>query len=455
MKDFKKLTSLLILAIMVISCASGRADPPQLFTASLQLPSTETATLKPPPSGHQSPTLTTAPTAKITADPATPTSISRTATIAARSIDPTAEDTPIVLIGTVIDGTGAELLKGSAIVIQDGYISSLGLSPDVDIPSEATIIELQDATILPGFINSHVHNAYIPALLEKWAQAGVTTVRDVGAKFPFSNFHASDKFNTDPHLATVVSAGPLITTPGGYPIVGSDFPSLAVTNPEHARREVTQLISDGADVIKIVIVSDVGLPTLSLDMASAIVETAHQRGVPVTAHVNSLNDLKRALAAGVDDIAHIVAQERVPVEVLEQMVANDVYWVPTLEPFGGHDGGNLRAFLALGGNVALGNDGGMLPGIEIGMPMQEIEMMQAAGMSPMEIILAATRNAAHVCNLEDLLGTLEAGKIADILVVNGNPLDDLHALMEVRLVIHQGVIIRDSGEARPEGLPPK
>jgi imidazolonepropionase-like amidohydrolase len=156
-----------------------------------------------------------------------------------------------------------------------------------------------------------------------------------------------------------------------------------------------------------------------------------------------LRDLKLALDAGADDFSHIVP-EQIPEDVLEQMVMDNVYWVPTLETAGGYDAGNLRRFIKAGGHVALGNDSGLLDGIEIGMPMREIEMMHAAGMSPMEIIVAATHNAAHVCNLEDTLGTLEVGRIADILVVNGDPLENLQALKDVRLVIHYGVIVRDS-----------
>jgi imidazolonepropionase-like amidohydrolase len=186
-------------------------------------------------------------------------------------------------------------MENAAIVIQDRYITAVGSSTEVEIPSNANIIELRDATILPGFINSHVHNAYEPALLEKWVQAGVTTVRDLGARYPFFGFHTRDKNNEDPNLATVVSAGPLITVPGGYPIVGGDFPALAVTCPDHARREVAQLISDGADVIKIVVDSGEGLPTLSLERASAIVEAAHQRNVPVAAHISSFRDIRLVL----------------------------------------------------------------------------------------------------------------------------------------------------------------
>jgi imidazolonepropionase-like amidohydrolase len=93
--------------------------------------------------------------------------------------------------------------------------------------------------------------------------------------------------------------------------------------------------------------------------------------------------------------------------------------------------------------VALGTDyAGYYGTFELGMPMHEMEWMQQAGMTPMQIIAAGTHNAAHVCGLADLLGTLEVGKIADILVVEGDPLKDIHALLDQLWVIHNGVIIR-------------
>jgi imidazolonepropionase-like amidohydrolase len=186
-----------------------------------------------------------------------------------------------------------------------------------------------------------------------------------------------------------------------------------------------------------------GLPTLSLEEASAIVETAHQYGVLVAAHIGSLRDLRLVVDAGVDDFSHIVPV-KMPEDVLQQILVKDIYWIPTLETAGGYDAGNLRPFIDAGGGVALGNDSGLLPGIELGMPLREIEMMHAAGMTPMEIIMAATRNAAHVCNQESTLGTLEVGKIADILVIKGDPLENLQALKDVLLVVHQGVVVRDS-----------
>jgi imidazolonepropionase-like amidohydrolase len=379
-----------------------------------------------------------------TAEPAgtwTPTSIPQMPTHTP-TITPFPAHTPIVLCGTIIDGTGAAPLEDAVIVIQDGYISAVGSRHEVEIPPDAEVFEFPGATILPGFINAHVHTTYNPFLLRKWAQDGVTTVRDLGARYPFSLFSTRDRYNDDPTSATLIAAGPLITVPRGYPIAGNNFPSLVVTNPDHARREVAELIAEGADVIKIVVDSGDGWPKLSLETASAIVETAHQRDVPVAAHIGTLDDLRLALNAGIDDFSHVVPG--LPEDLLEQLVEDNVYWVPTLETAGGYDAGNILRFIDAGGRIALGNDGGMLPGIEIGMPMREIEMLQAAGMIPMEIIVAATWNAAQVCNREDTLGTLEVGKIADVLVIHGDPLVDLKALRDVLLVIHQGVIIRDS-----------
>jgi imidazolonepropionase-like amidohydrolase len=173
-----------------------------------------------------------------------------------------------------------------------------------------------------------------------------------------------------------------------------------------------------------------------------IVETAHRRGVTVSAHVTNSSDLQRALDAGVDDIAHMVT-DHVSDKLILRMVAEDVSWVPTLDILDGQGADNLLRFINAGGRVALGNDAGYLTGLEIGMPIRELEAMQAAGMTPMQIILAATRDAAYVCGISDSAGTLEAGKYADILVVDGNPLQDLRALTDTLLVIHRGVIIRN------------
>jgi len=211
-------------------------------------------------------------------------------------------------------------------------------------------------------------------------------------------------------------------------------------------------------VIKIALESGVifgqEIPMLSPEEVAAIVTEAHTRGTLVTVHVTVSRDLEQALDAGVDDVAHMVTDE-LPDALIERMVKAGVYWEPTLELWKGVSSvnpvsydtraiDNLRRFVQAGGKVALGTDyEGYSTQFDLGMPMHEIEGMQEAGMTPMQIIVAATRNAAHVCNLEREFGTLEAGKIADVLVVDGNPWQDVRALANVRMVLRDGVVIRE------------
>jgi imidazolonepropionase-like amidohydrolase len=138
------------------------------------------------------------------------------------------------------------------------------------------------------------------------------------------------------------------------------------------------------------------------------------------------------------------------------MTEKDIYWIPTLELWKGVSEmysinwidiaeSNLQRFVQAGGKVALGTDyDGYITPFELGMPITEIKLMQEAGMTPMDIIVAGTKHAAHVCDHGYDLGTIEPGKIADIIVVNDNPLDDLEALLNIQIVIKDGKIITNS-----------
>jgi imidazolonepropionase-like amidohydrolase len=195
------------------------------------------------------------------------------------------------------------------------------------------------------------------------------------------------------------------------------------------------------------------IPTLSLEEASAIVEVAREQGVRVTAHVTAWQELETALDVGVDDLAHMILTD-LPDALIDRVIEAGVYWVPTLElwksvsednpvSFDRVAVSNLRRFVDAGGRVALGTDyGGYTTRLGIGMPLVEIEMMQEAGMTAMQIIVAATGNAAQVCGLGHEIGTLEVGKVADVLVVDGDPLSDIHVLADARLVIRDGALIR-------------
>jgi imidazolonepropionase-like amidohydrolase len=355
--------------------------------------------------------------------------------------------------GTLIDGTGAEPLPDAAVLIVQGRISNVGPRSHVTIPAEATVIDAGGGTILPGLINAHVHEGYNAAHLQTWAQAGVTTVRDLGAWPPAGLFRQRDALRADARNARLVAAGPFITVPDGYPIVPWGMGALTVASAADAAATASALLDDGADIIKISLEAGVTfgrkIPVLSADEAAAIVRVAHERGTRVAAHITAAEDVLRCLAAGVDDIAHMPC-DAVSSSLIAQVVESGLYWVPTLElwhnvqsSLGQQAVSNLRRFVASGGLVALGTDyAGYDAEFDLGLPIRELEWMQEAGMTPMQIIVAATRNAAYVCNLDRELGTIEAGKIGDILVVNGDPLQDIHALQDVRTVIHNGQVIR-------------
>jgi imidazolonepropionase-like amidohydrolase len=352
--------------------------------------------------------------------------------------------------GTLIDGTGREPLSDAIVGIRNGRIFAVGRRGEIAIPSQADTLDAKGGFILPGFINTHVHNAFNQNNLRIWAQAGVTTVRDVGAyEPPTVAFRFRDSVRSDPSCARLVAAGPLVTVPGGYPASVS-FPAMTVSSPEDARARIASLLDQGAELIKITIedglgqgIPNAGWPTLTPAEVQAIVETAHARGVPVTAHITFTQYLQVALDAGVDDCAHSIFNP-LPDSMIQQMLQSKMALVPTLiaQGLNGYSVSNLRRFVEAGGKVAMGNDGGYVAGLEIGMPITELEAMWDGGMTPMQIIVASTKNAAEVCRLDKILGTLEFDKEADILVVRGNPMENLRGLMDVERVIHGGAIIR-------------
>lgn len=358
-------------------------------------------------------------------------------------------DTLVLVNGTLIDGTGAEPIPDAVLIIQGERIVAVGSREDIKIPAGARVIDVTGATILPGFINAHVHFAFREENLQAWAYGGVTTVRDEGilSSEPLEELMAfRDSAAQDPMNARLVSSGYMITVPNGYG-------DLFVSSPEDARRKVLEELDAGVDMIKISMedgyAGTSGLPKLTGDEIAAILSAAHERGTKVSGHITQAEYLEILVDAGVDDIAHI-PYDVVPDEVWQEMVAKGISTTPTFTVFRNYGAPvgtcvlNLRNFIEHGGNVALGNDYGGGPGkFELGIPMYEIEQMSAAGMTPVQIILAATKNAAHVLSLEEQVGTLEAGKIADVLVVSGNPLEDLQALTDIRMVIHNGTIIRD------------
>lgn len=352
------------------------------------------------------------------------------------------KETPLVLMGTLIDGTGANPVPDAVLMIQGKHIVAVGPRTSTKIPGNARVIKLPDAVILPGFINTHVHGRFVRELLETWAHEGVTTVRDLGVPNDIPYFSLRAKYRTDLKCTRVLMAGPIIAVPG------AEFGkfSISVTSPTDARQKITDLIDGGADVIKLGI-SAPFRPAFSPEEAAAIVETAHKRNKPVAAHLISTIGLRIALDAGVDDISHLMSTGKKTDLILKRIIDAGIYWIPTLEAIPpkyrekGIDA--FKQYVKMGGKVAMGNDSGSLPKVEVGMPIKELLLMRECGMTPMEIIVASTQSAARVCRLEKELGTLEKGKVADVLVIKGNPLEDLNALKNAQMVIHEGTIIRN------------
>lgn len=365
---------------------------------------------------------------------------------------PTSIEFPLVIVnGTVIDGTGREPLRDAVVIVRGKTIETVGRRAIVGIPPNATVIDAGGGTILPGFMNAHVHDGFSERNLEAWVRAGVTTVRDAGliASGDLGDFlRRRADWATQARLARLVSAGRMIAPPAGY---GTQF----ARSPEDARRIVDEEAAVGVEQVKFSLEDGYGrrsdLPVTTPEVAAAIVAAAHARGKTVSVHVTEAAFAEKAVAAGADDIGH-VTWDPLPERVVRAMVERNTHVTPTLTVFEAYGTGagaasTLRQLLHAGVKIALGNDytdapQNNFPHFELGMPMFEIRKMADAGMTPMAIIVAATRHAAEVCGLERALGTLEAGKTADILVVDGDPLTNLAALAAVRAVVHGGVVVR-------------
>jgi imidazolonepropionase-like amidohydrolase len=355
-----------------------------------------------------------------------------------------------IVNGTLIDGTGAGPVKKAVVLIKAGKIVYAGRRGKVAIPRAAKRLDAHGGTILPGFINTHVHNAIDQANLRAWLLGGVTTVRDLGSGSGYKAvFSYRDQLNRNSKQARLLAVGPLITVPGGYPQAIWGVSDLEVSSVEDARVKTGQLIAAGCDTVKIALESgeifgQTGLPMLSQEEVEAIVEVAHAHGKRVAAHAMVNADLERAVDGGVDEVAHMDVQDA-PQELIERMVAAHIDWIPTFELL--HlaratiYGDSFKRFVRAGGIVALGTDYDGYPSdaFDLGMPVHELVYMDQLGMTPMQVIQAATKNAAYAVGHPEL-GVLRRGKVADVIVVRGNPLRDLKVMTKIRLVVHNGTV---------------
>ncbi|MGI5997431.1 MAG: amidohydrolase family protein [Lutispora sp.] len=371
--------------------------------------------------------------------------------------------------GLLIDGAGAKEADNISVSILNGKIASVFKGNDEHMNCEYDrIIELNGLTILPGFINSHAHSGFKHVkneplrdfqldYLRACINEGITTVRDEGMLTDDPIKDAIEKkrmLDETMYYPRIITTGKFFSAPGGY----GGMEPISIRTEEEARNKVNEVLDKGIDMIKTVLEdgldpSTFGLPKLSDGLLKAICDEAHKRGARVSAHVTQAHNLKRLVDAGIDDAGHIVYDD-LSDELIQEMVAKKVYVVPTLtvlkminDKYGvpvlekGME--NVYRFVQMGGKIGLGDDflEEEMPWYRPGMPMLELQLLKEAGLTNMQIIVAATRHGAEICGIDKEVGTIEAGKRADMLIVEGNPLKNLECISNVKMVIKDGSVV--------------
>ena len=396
--------------------------------------------------------------------------------------------------GRLFDPGSGRLLTDQVVIIRGERIVEVGPAGGVAIPSGAELIDLRQATVLPGMIDAHTHlfltgesgGRYDEQLLkESWQyrtieavvnakkdlEAGFTTLRDLETEGAmYSDVDVRNAINRGlvpgPRLQVVTRA---LSTTGGYPLEGYSpevvVPSgvQIVDSPWAARQAVREQIKYGADVIKVYSTHRFrftpdghldSVPTFTLEELQAIVDEAHRQHVKVACHAYSGVGLRNGIEAGVDSVEHGLELDDTS---LQEMVRKGIYLVPTLYVYEVEPEGDLRATegktsrariheesfrraLASGVKIAFGTDVGPFPH---GTQAKEFEYMVRFGMTPAQALCSATQRAAELMGWQDRVGSLERSKFADVIAVSGDPLSDITELERVKFVMKGGVIVKN------------
>ncbi len=374
----------------------------------------------------------------------------------------------------LIDGTDRPPIADATIVVQNGRIVAAGPSASVSVPAGAERIPLAGKTVIPGLINAHGHVNDPARDLPVYAAYGVTTVFSLGDE-DAAEFAARDSQNT-PSLdrARIFLAGPV----------------LAPQTPEQARELVAKTAAMKVDVIKIRVDDNLGATRkMTPDVYRAVIDAAHQHGLRVAAHLFYLEDAKGLLDAGVDFIAHSVRDRDVDGSFIAALKSKNVCLCPTLmrevstfvyestpaffaDPlFQAHAdkaqvarlqeparqeamrtsksaqaykaalevaSRNLKKLSDEGVTIAMGTDTGPAGRFQGYFELMELELMVKAGLTPQEALQSATRDAARCWRVDKELGTLEAGKWADFVVLDADPLANIANVRRINAVYVAG-----------------
>ncbi|WP_431868754.1 amidohydrolase family protein [Nocardiopsis eucommiae] len=399
---------------------------------------------------------------------------------------------------TLIDGTGAAPVTDAAVVVEDGLIAYAGPAADAPAPRPGETVEhLGGRTLLPGFIDTHVHfgfsdgralatnNASVSRSLHALEsvermritlEAGVTGARDLGGADAGFRVAQERGLIRGPRLSMALR---LMSHTGGH----ADFTLPSGANPhdcEHTAAEIAdspqevrvatrRLVRDGADVIKVCATGGLSSPSdgptdegiTEEEIAVIVAETARHGGRPVAAHAQGAAGIRNAVRGGVASVEHGYLIDD---EGIDLMLERGTFLVPTLTTFDFEDRVHLMTRKAVdtkralaeetyrrishavsrGVRVAMGTDAGIS---EHGRNLRELAQLVSVGLSPMEAIQAGTRNAAELVGTADRTGTVEAGKLADLVVCEGDPLADVALLGDrsrVVLVVQGGEVVKDT-----------
>jgi imidazolonepropionase-like amidohydrolase len=391
--------------------------------------------------------------------------------------------------GRIIDGTGAAAIEDGVLVVRDGRIEAVGTSDSVTVPADAEQIDVSGRTLMPGMVNAHGHvnniqgleqvdytEAQVERQLGLYARYGVTTVFSLGGDGPESMMVRDRQDSADLEHARIYVAGNIVTGP----------------SPEEAREQVAEVAASGADVVKIRIDDNLGSSTkMTQETYQAVIEAAHEHGLKLTAHMYYLEDAKGLLEAGADLLAHSVRDVEVDDELVTLLRDTGVCYCPTLmrevstfayesRPEWFDDAffskevdpsviatldspewrdrssspsaqtykaqlevakANLKTLSDAGIPIAMGTDTGPAARFQGYFEHGELALMVDAGLTPMQAIVASTSSAARCMEVDADLGSLQAGKWADFLVLGANPLDDIANTQTLETVYIAGNVV--------------
>ncbi len=403
----------------------------------------------------------------------------------------------IIHCGGLIDGVSKKIQKERSIIIEDGKIVSVS-NGYVEATDDESVIDLKSSTVMPGLMDMHVHMEHesspksyenrfrqndtdvalqATVYCERTLMAGFTTVRDLGGTgVNVSLQKAIDRgFIKGPRIFTAEKS---IATTGGHAdpsngvkkeYMGDPGPKEGVINsPEEARQAVRQRYKNGADCIKITatggvlsVAKDGQGPQFTVEEVRAVVDAANDYGFVTAAHAHGPEGMKRAVLGGIHSIEH---GTKMTEEVMDLMIKHGTYLVPTIMA------GKFVAEKALvkgyfpevivpkaleigpliqetfgkaykrGVKIAFGTDSGVSAHGQNG---KEFFYMVEAGMPAIEAIFSATKYASELMRINDELGSIEVGKIADLVAVNGDPLENIKLMENVSFVMKEGIIYKN------------